>query len=135
MARQFADKPARAICSANEQKRPCTYCSHALILCEAFRAKTEQSIILTTREQNHSIGRAGDEGARRPKEPKMSMSMSRASATIYTFPPRGRYAIREQEISAPATTLPRGAVLSSGSGWYHEEAIQAASEAELGRKN
>jgi Protein of unknown function (DUF2735) len=67
----------------------------------------------------------------------MSTSMSRASATIYTFPPRGRYAIREQDTSMPATglPLPRGVQLSSGSGWYHEEAIQAAVEAEQGRKN
>ena len=66
----------------------------------------------------------------------MSTSLSRASATIFTFPPRGRYAIREQDMSTPAATLPHGAVLSpSGSGWYHEEAIQAAREAELGRKN
>ncbi len=67
----------------------------------------------------------------------MSTSMSRASATIYTFPPRGRYAIRKQDTSVPATgfQLPHGTKLSSGSGWYHEEAIQAAIEAEQGRKN
>jgi hypothetical protein len=67
----------------------------------------------------------------------MSTSLSRASATIYTFPPRGRFAIREQDTSIPATglQLPRGVNISSGSGWYHEEAIQAASEAEQGRKN
>jgi hypothetical protein len=67
----------------------------------------------------------------------MSTSMSRASATIYTFPPRGRFAIREQDTSVPATALqlPLGMKVSSGSGWYHEEAIQAAREAEQGRKN
>jgi hypothetical protein len=65
----------------------------------------------------------------------MSTSMSRASATIYTFPPRGRYAIHEQEVSVPAAALPYGVKLSSGSGWYHEEAIQAARESEQGRKN
>jgi hypothetical protein len=65
----------------------------------------------------------------------MSTSMSRASATIFTFPPRGRYAIREQEVSVVEATLPLGVKLSSGSGWYHEEAIQAAREAEQGRKN
>jgi Protein of unknown function (DUF2735) len=62
----------------------------------------------------------------------MSTSMSRASATIYTFPPRGRFAIREQEMPAPAIA-PAG--VSSGSGWYHEEAIQAAREGEQNRKN
>lgn len=64
----------------------------------------------------------------------MSTSMSRESATIYTFPPRGRYAIREQEVSA-ADALSRGVKVSTGSGWYHEEAIRAAREAEQGRKN
>jgi hypothetical protein len=65
----------------------------------------------------------------------MSTSPSRTSATIYTFPPRGRFAIREQDRAAPAVTLPDGAKFPSGSSWYHEEAIQAAREAELGRKN
>jgi hypothetical protein len=65
----------------------------------------------------------------------MSTSLSRASATIYAFPPRGRFAIREQEASAPAVTLPHGVNVSSGSAWYHEEAIQAAREADQGRKN
>ena len=66
----------------------------------------------------------------------MSTSMSRESATIYTFPPRGRYAIREQEVSrGDGHQLPHGVKLSSGSGWYHEEAIQAAREVEQGRKN
>jgi hypothetical protein len=67
----------------------------------------------------------------------MSTSLSRASATIYTFPPRGRYAIREQDSAMPAAglALPLGVKPSSGSGWYHEEAIQAAIEAEQGRKN
>ena len=60
----------------------------------------------------------------------MSTSMSRTSATIYTFPPRGRYAIREQDVCAgDRSALPHGVKLSSGSGWYHEEAIQAALEA------
>jgi hypothetical protein len=67
----------------------------------------------------------------------MSTSMSRASATIYTFPPRGRFAIHEQDTSVPATgfQVPRGVKISYGSSWYHDEAIQAAAEAEQGRKN
>jgi hypothetical protein len=54
------------------------------------------------------------------------------SAKIYTFPPRGRFALRIDD-TAPAATvrLPRGAELASGSGWYHDEAIQA----ENARKN
>jgi hypothetical protein len=65
----------------------------------------------------------------------MSTSPSRTSATIYTFPPRGRFAIREQDMPVTAVSLPHGVTFSSGSGWYHEEAIQAAREAEHGRKN
>ena len=65
----------------------------------------------------------------------MSTSQSRTSATIYTFPPRGRFAIREQDLSMPAATLSHGVAFSSGSSWYHEEAIRAAREAEQGRKN
>jgi hypothetical protein len=50
------------------------------------------------------------------------------SAKIYTFPPRGRFALRIDD-TAPAANanvqLPHGAELASGSGWYHDEAIQA----------
>jgi hypothetical protein len=48
------------------------------------------------------------------------------SATIYTFPPRGRFALRIDD-TAPAATvpLPHGVKLVPGSGWYHDEAIQA----------
>jgi hypothetical protein len=55
-----------------------------------------------------------------------------ASATIYTFPPRGRFALRIDD-TAPAANaqLPRGVKLVSGSSWYHDEAIQA----ENARKN
>lgn len=60
------------------------------------------------------------------------------SAKIYTFPPRGRFALRIQgEELAPAAELqlPRGVKLVSGSGWYHEAAIQDARKGEQGRKN
>ena len=54
------------------------------------------------------------------------------SATIYTFPPRGRFALRIDDTAAAANVqLPRGVKLVSGSGWYHDEAIQA----ESARKN
>jgi Protein of unknown function (DUF2735) len=54
------------------------------------------------------------------------------SATIYTFPPRGRFALRIDD-TAPAANvlLPHGVKLVSSSGWYHDEAIQA----ENARKN
>ena len=47
------------------------------------------------------------------------------SATIYSFPPRGRFALRIDD-TAPAANvqLPRGAELVPGSGWYHDEAIR-----------
>ena len=57
-----------------------------------------------------------------------------ASAKIYTFPPRGRFALRIDD-TAPAANanvqLPHGAELVSGGGWYHDAAIQA----ENARKN
>jgi hypothetical protein len=63
-------------------------------------------------------------------------------ATIYTFPPRGRFAIRDrsEEFAAAANVqLPRGVKLVSGSGWYHDAAIQEsirdAITGEQGRKN
>ena len=49
-----------------------------------------------------------------------------ASAKIYSFPPRGRFALRVDDTAANANVqLPRGAKLVSGSGWYHDAAIQA----------
>jgi hypothetical protein len=59
------------------------------------------------------------------------------SATIYTFPPRGRFALRVPgENPAADVQLPRGArFVAGGSGWYHEEAIQDALKAEQSRKN
>jgi hypothetical protein len=59
------------------------------------------------------------------------------SAKIYAFPPRGRFALRVQgDGQAPTVQLPYGVKLVSGaSGWYHDEAIRSAAEAERGRKN
>lgn len=45
------------------------------------------------------------------------------SAEIIAFPPRGRFAVAEEDVSntrAPA----RVAKAVSGSSWYHEEAIR-----------
>jgi Protein of unknown function (DUF2735) len=56
------------------------------------------------------------------------------AAEIYTFPPRGRFAAniqRDDFTSVANVQLPQGAkVAVAGSGWYHDEAI----EAEQGRK-
>jgi hypothetical protein len=52
------------------------------------------------------------------------------SAKIYTFPPRGRFALRMNGdvLTAPAhVELPHGAKLMSGAAWYHDEAIQEES--------
>lgn len=61
------------------------------------------------------------------------------TAKIYTFPPRGRFALRmiDGELSAAANLqLPCGATLTAGSGsWYHDEAIADTREGEAGRKN
>jgi len=56
-----------------------------------------------------------------------------ASAKIYAFPPRGRFALRIDDTAPAAANVqfPRGAKLVPGSGWYHDEAIQA----ENARKN
>ena len=51
-----------------------------------------------------------------------------ASAKIYTFPPRGRFALRTNggAVVAPENfELPQGAELTVGGGsWYHDEAIR-----------
>jgi hypothetical protein len=50
------------------------------------------------------------------------------SATIYTFPPRGRFAVvNEPEAFKPAANahIQPGVKIASGSSWYHDEAIQA----------
>jgi len=61
------------------------------------------------------------------------------SAKIYSFPPRGRFALRMtgEELGAAANSqLPRGAELTAGgSGWYHDEAIADARNGEAGCKN
>jgi hypothetical protein len=61
------------------------------------------------------------------------------SAKIYTFPPRGRFALRIDDRNSTAAAnaqLPRGVKLvSGGSSWYHDEAIQEASAFEPGGKN
>jgi hypothetical protein len=48
-----------------------------------------------------------------------------ATATIYTFPARGRFAMNAQsEDTQSVFQLPRGVKVASGSAWYHDEAIQ-----------
>jgi len=63
----------------------------------------------------------------------MSEVFHRPSATIYTFPPRGRFASRDHRDSfVPPTELAPHRVsrsVVSGSGWYHEQAILDADRA------
>jgi hypothetical protein len=56
----------------------------------------------------------------------MTTSTSGGSAQIYQFPGRGRFAVNARDdvqspIDLEAQALPK---LASGSGWYHDAAIQ-----------
>jgi Protein of unknown function (DUF2735) len=58
----------------------------------------------------------------------MTTSGSPETAKIYAFPARGRFAVSGQrdDFTQPANVqIPRGTTVASGSGWYHDEAIQA----------
>jgi hypothetical protein len=63
----------------------------------------------------------------------MTTSISRGSAQIYEFPPRGRFALNGREESQVRTQAhPESQPLvkaASGSGWYHDAAIQEAEHA------
>jgi hypothetical protein len=59
----------------------------------------------------------------------MAANIQDGSATIYQFPARGRYAAAMRERERDASVQPANIVY--GSGWYHDEAI----EAERARKN
>ena len=65
----------------------------------------------------------------RPEEMTMANAQD-GSATIYQFPQRGRFAVSaaREEVKTAAVVAPR---VVFGSGWYHDEAI----EAERTRKN
>ena len=60
----------------------------------------------------------------------MATNVQGGSATIYQFPRRGRYAVSgASNVMESASVQPANIVY--GSGWYHDEAI----EAERARKN
>jgi len=63
----------------------------------------------------------------------MTTNSDRASAKIFQFPARGRFAAsgHREETTAPLASPPV-VKAAMGSGWYHEEAIQ---DAERARKN
>jgi hypothetical protein len=64
----------------------------------------------------------------------MTINIPRGSAQIYEFPLRGRFALKGRDGSDPrASVEPQPVVkVASGSGWYHDAAIQ---EAERPRSN
>ena len=62
----------------------------------------------------------------------MPTDISGTSAKIYTFPPRGRFALAgTADESRPAFQLPPNAKVASASAWYHDEAIQAEKSRKL----
>jgi hypothetical protein len=56
----------------------------------------------------------------------MTTSHVQASATIYEFPKRGRFAVAAQ--CDENNLSPRVARVAYGSGWYHDEAIEDDAE-------
>jgi len=55
----------------------------------------------------------------------MTTNVQGGSATIYPFPARGRFASRADNQDTEQATVPRAARVVFGSGWYHDEAIEA----------
>ena len=60
----------------------------------------------------------------------MTSSISPGSAQIYEFPPRGRFALNGRDESQLKTSLDSQPLVkvASGSGWYHDAAIQEADQ-------
>ena len=59
----------------------------------------------------------------------MATSVPQGSAQIFTFPPRGRYAVGDanpaQNRPAKLTT-PQAVIVGTSGAWYHDEAVQDA---------
>jgi hypothetical protein len=54
----------------------------------------------------------------------MSTESQRETATIYTFPARGRFARGASKEPAAPTGEQHATPTVTGSGWYHDEAIR-----------
>jgi hypothetical protein len=54
---------------------------------------------------------------------------NRESATIYQFPPRGRFVADDDECNRAMAVSPRVTRIAIGSGWYHDDAIREAEQA------
>jgi hypothetical protein len=61
-------------------------------------------------------------------ETNMTTNSDRASAKIFQFPPRGRFAVADQGDEKPAMgpAASRVAKVAVGGAWYHDEAIAEA---------
>ena len=57
----------------------------------------------------------------------MTTESQRETATIYTFPARGRFAVRTGHNNATPVGEQRAVPIVTGSGWYHDEAIREES--------
>jgi Protein of unknown function (DUF2735) len=57
------------------------------------------------------------------------------SAKIYAFPPRGRFALASPRDAMESASVKsaHGVKIASGSGWYHDAAIDDASRADWSR--
>jgi len=57
----------------------------------------------------------------------MTTNVASGSATIYPFPPRGRFApcAGNPDTEQAKAAVPRAPRVVFGSGWYHDEAIEA----------
>ena len=58
------------------------------------------------------------------------------SAQIYTFPPRGRFALAKEHdaMESAGVTSALGVKIASGSGWYHDAAIEDANRGDWSEK-
>jgi hypothetical protein len=54
----------------------------------------------------------------------MATASQRETATIYTFPRRGRFASRADHDTPTRPSEPATVQTVLGSGWYHDEAIR-----------
>jgi hypothetical protein len=56
----------------------------------------------------------------------MTPGISRGSAQIYEFPPRGRFALNARDEARTSLESQPLVKVAAGSGWYHDAAIQEA---------
>ena len=54
----------------------------------------------------------------------MTVDAQRETATIHTFPARGRFAVSGEGKDAARQSARSAAPIVMGSGWYHDEAIR-----------